>query len=165
MESKNDIFEHLKTRNIPTPDQSYFEELARNVLASHQTKVIPLYRRPVLWIGSVAATLLVFILVNLNTPETETNVLLALEKMSTEDVYTYIEAHLDDFETEMLCEIIPASHIEQVQLTPTPKEVSTEAPVKETTLDFDEIDQQDILDYLNSEEIDIQDLQESESYF
>ena len=165
MEPKKDIFKHLKARSITTPDQTYFEELTQKILASQQPKVIPLYQRPILWIGAVAASILVFILFNINTPETGTNVLLALDTMPTEDIYNYIEEHIDDFETDMLCELIPTNHIEEIQLTPSPKEIIISEPPKETVLNFDNINHQDILDYLNSEEIDIQDLQESESQF
>jgi hypothetical protein len=64
MEEKRDIFEYLKPVKSSVPDDSYFENLSKSVIASQtKIKVIPLYKRPVAWISAIAAILLVSLLV------------------------------------------------------------------------------------------------------
>ena len=44
MKNEKDILDQLKSRKIDTPDVSYFEQMATEVIKSQGVKVIPLYK-------------------------------------------------------------------------------------------------------------------------
>lgn len=178
MEEKNDIFDHLKPRKTPVPDASYFEALANSVIDSQkenetitpkETKIIPLYKRPALWIGAVAAVFIAGILiVNFNkTTEIDYDPLLALNDMSSNDVYDYIDENIEDFETDLIVEVLNESTVDEMSFVeaevtePTTEEtdIATSEPIT-----FDEIDSDDILDYFNEEGIDSEDFEDEDSF-
>ena len=163
MEEKKDIFDHLKPGKISTPDPSYFNQLANDIIASQEVKMIPLYKKPVVWLSAAAAAIAILFVFNFNSPEESTDVLLALNEIPAEELISYVDENIEEFETEMLVEIIPAANIETVELTETHEDVPPETH-EETELNFDNIDTEDILDYINSEEIEIYDLDESEVF-
>ncbi|MFK7784036.1 MAG: hypothetical protein AB8B56_02910 [Crocinitomicaceae bacterium] len=179
MEEKNDIFDHLKPGKTPVPDASYFEALANSVIESQQenkpetqkeTKIIPLYKRPVVWIGAAAAIFIAGILImNFDrTTETDSDPILALTEVSSSDVYDYIDENIEDFETDLIVEALSDSDVEEMSFTdveisePTPEE--TDIAIAEP-ISFDEIDSDDILDYFNEEGIDSEDFDEDEDSF
>lgn len=165
MEEKHDIFDHLKAVNPSVPDDSYFENLAQQVILSQQkTKVIPLYKRPVVWISAVAAILLVSLLVvNLTSSDINQNSdpLLALNDLSSDELYNYIDENIDDFDIEMIAEALDDQGLDEMansavyslETDPedTPALKTTEAPI---SVSLDDIDIDDILDYFNTEGID-----------
>ena len=178
MEEKNDIFDHLKPRKTPVPDASYFEALANSVIDSQkekeavtpkETKIIPLYKRPSLWIGAVAAVFIAGILiVNFNkTTEVNSDPLLALNDVSSSDVYNYIDENIEDFETDLIVEALNESTVddmsfveaETAESAPEETDIATSEPIS-----FDDIDSDDILDYFNEEGIDSEDFEDEDSF-
>lgn len=180
MEEKNDIFDHLKTRKTPIPDASYFEALANSVIDSQkekestapkETKIIPLYKRPALWIGAVAAIFIAGILmINFgNTTMTDSDPMLALNDVSSNEVYNYIDENIDDFDTDLIVEAMNESIVDEISFTEDEKEKSE--PTSEKTevvatepISFDEIDANDILEYFNEEGIDSEDLEDEDLF-
>ncbi|MDG1333118.1 MAG: hypothetical protein P8P74_12365 [Crocinitomicaceae bacterium] len=174
MEEKNDIFDHLKPRKTPIPDASYFEALANSVIESQkekapaapkETKIIPLYKRPSLWIGAVAAVFIAGILIiNFNeTTEIDSDPLLALNDVSSNDVYEYIDENIEDFETDLIVEALNESTVNEMSFV---EPETTESAPEETKIitsepvSFDQIDSDDILDYFNEEGIDSEDFED-----
>jgi hypothetical protein len=180
MEEKNDIFDHLKPRKTEIPDASYFEALANSVIESQQekpaepkkeAKIIPLYKRPVVWLGAVAAIFIAGILiVNFSkSTETDSDPLLALNEVSSEDVYSYIDENIEDFETELIVEAMQESDLDEMSFTAVETEVPEPAPEEMDVaatepIFFDEIDSEDILDYFNEEGIDSEDFEDEDSF-
>ena len=157
---KKDIFDHLKPRKKIVPDQSYFDQLAANVLAPEKVKVIPLYRKPIVWLSSAAAAIAIIMLVDLKTEiPNSVNPMLAMNEISSQELLTYINDNIEDFDTEMLTEIIPSDNIEEVDLVAADKIVIDEV-YSETELNFDNIQEEDILEYILDEEIDLYDIEE-----
>ncbi len=164
METPKELFDHLKARPVETPDASYFEALAQAVIEQEKPRVIPLYKRPIVWMTAAAAAIALLVIFRPADAPVEENVLLALNEISHEDVFNYVDEHIDEFEIEMLAEAIPSENIEPVSLT-TPEPVATPVEtVPETTLDFDEINKDDILDYLESEGLDVYELDDTELF-
>ena len=170
MEEKNDIFDHLKPRETPIPDASYFEAMANSVIASQKkTPIIPLYKRPIVWISAVAAVFIAGILVvNLSaTSETNSDPLLALNDLSSDELYTYIDKNIDDFETDLIIEALNETSVDEMNFIEPEKiekiEVTSEKPLPEP-ISFDEIDSKDILDYFNEEGIDSDDFEDEDSF-
>ena len=42
--------------------------LAENVIASQEVKVIPLYKKPIVWLSSAAAAIVILVVVNYSAP-------------------------------------------------------------------------------------------------
>jgi len=163
MEEQKDIFDHLKLGEIDTPDAAYFDQLAKNVIASQEVKVIPLYKKPIVWLSSAAAAIVILVVINYSSPVESTDALLALNDVPTEDVLAYVEKHIEDFDVELLAEMVPSENIEAIQFSEPIENVPATTPTpEETKIDFDNINTEEILDYINSEEIDIYDLDEFE---
>lgn len=183
MEEKNDIFDHLKPGKTPVPDASYFEALANSVIESQQenqpetkkeTKIIPLYKRPITWIGAAAAIFIAgMLIVNFNkTVETDSDPLLALTEVSSDDVYNYIDENIEDFETDLIVEALSQSDVDEMSFTePEKKESDSEEEETNTntttteTISFDDIDTDDILQYFNEQGFDSEDFEEDEDSF
>lgn len=170
MEEKNDIFDHLKPRETSIPDASYFEAMAKSVIESQKkAPIIPLYKRPVVWISAVAAIFIAGILVvNFSaTSENNPEPLLALNDVSSDELYQYIDENIDDFETDLIIEALYESSIDEMNITEPQSTESTETKTEEVTtepISFDDIDSQDILEYLNEEGIDSDDFEDEDSF-
>ena len=73
MNEEKDIFDFIEKRKVETPDKAYFDDLAQRVIDSQKTKIIPFYKRPIVWIGSAAAAVLILFTVNFNPPQPPTS--------------------------------------------------------------------------------------------
>lgn len=165
MEAKEGIFDHLNVVKQRVPDDSYFENLAQSVIASQaKTKVIPIYKRPVVWISAVAALLLISLLVvNFTSSNNRENQdpLLALNDLSSDELYTYINENIDDFDTEMIAEALDDQAINELSnstnqaldrgVDPSPSVTKNDTPLP---VSLDDIETDDILEYFNTEGID-----------
>lgn len=170
MEEKNDIFEHLKPRKTPIPDDSYFEAMANSVIQSQKkTPIIPLYKRPIVWIGAVAAIFLVgFLVVNFtSTSNSDSDALLALNDISSNELFQYIDENIDDFDTDLIVDALNESTVNEMSfIEPETSEIVEVKTEKATAkpISFDDIDANDILDYLNEEGIDPEEFEDDDSF-
>ena len=154
MKEEKDIFNYLNKKETSVPDASYFENMADNIIVNEtqQPKVIPLFKKPTFWMVAVAASLALILMLNIPTT-TEDNVLLALNDISTSEVEGYISQNITDFDSDLITEFIAEENIEepvietQYEIKPTVTE--------EPSLELDDIDSDEILEYFNAEEIDI----------
>ena len=161
MKENEDIFEHLKKRKIETPSKDYFDALAASVIEqeSKETKVIPIGRKIFYWSTAAAAILVVgFFLFNI-PQQTETNILAQLDDVSTEELISYVDENIDDFDTEQLGETLSDEEIDKLD-----EELSIEMSdisyvESSESISFDDVDEQDILDYLELEDIDLDELE------
>ncbi|MCJ8291851.1 MAG: hypothetical protein HRT58_17445 [Crocinitomicaceae bacterium] len=169
MEEKNDIFDHLKPRKTPIPDASYFESMAKSVIESQKAPIIPLYKRPVVWISAVAAIFIAGIMiVNFSTTsDINSDPLLALNDVSSDELYAYIDENIDDFETDLIVEALNESSVDEMNfIEPEPAE-QIEVKAEKTdpeSISFDEVDSKDILDYFNEEGIDSDEFEDDDSF-
>ena len=158
MEEQKDIFDYIKPRENETPEQSYFDQLTKSVIDSQQPKIIPIYKKPIFWLSSAAAVIAVMVVLNFdNSTQESGNVLLALNDISKQEVQAYINDNIDDFDEELIAEYIQENTIESVSLV-VEEPITFDEPVSDPALNFDDIDAADILEYLESEEIDLYDL-------
>lgn len=170
MEEKNDIFDHLKPRETPIPDASYFESMAKSVIESQKkSPIIPLYKRPVVWLSAVAAIFIAGILiVNFSaTSDTNSDPLLALNDVSSDELYAYIDENIDDFETDLIVEALNESSVDEMNfIEPEPVEqIKPKAEkINPEPISFDEVDSKDILDYFNEEGIDSDEFEDDDSF-
>lgn len=160
MDQEKNIFDHLKAKDNFTPDASYFEQLADKVIEQKHSekKIVPLYKKPMVWLMATAASIAFIIM--LNIPSTESNsVLLAFNEISTEEIQVYIEQNIDEFDTSLLTEYISPETLKEKKEINITTELEYAITQNETTpIDFETIEQDDILKYFEEEEIDIYNL-------
>jgi hypothetical protein len=161
------IIDELKKGATPLPDDGYFAQLKSDVFAKigpAPAKVVPLYRK---WwaLTSAAASVLLIVTFFLRGGETDPSVHARPDwnSVSREEVLAYIHENIDDFEAEAI-----ASHLDslpdwnaklQVASADTLALANAEPSVNKNKYDqlFDNIDKEDILQYLDEEAIDIDD--------
>ena len=154
MKEQKDIFNYLNKKDSLTPDASYFENMADNIIAKEtkKTKVIPLFKKPSFWVISAAASIAIFVFLNF-PGSNNNNVLLSLNDISTNEIESYIDHNIADFDSDLISEFISEENFEETALEEL-KEIEI-IEVIESTLELDNINSDEILDYFNTEEIDI----------
>lgn len=160
------IIDELKKGTTPVPANDYFAQLKQTIFDQLEptVKIVPLYRKS--WfITTVAASIALVISMTFffNENETPKPAVAAVDwnSVSRDDVLAYIDENIDDFETEAL-----AQHLHSIPaLTASvdiqqPASVEKRKAVKEDKYDklFKDIDKQDIIEYLQEEEIDLEEL-------
>lgn len=168
MKEEKDIFEFLEKKTQNTPEKEYFENLAQKIISENstntpsKTKVVPLYRKPILWISGVAAAITIFFL-NTESTSLQNGGTLDFNDLSKKEILAYVNENIDDFDEEMLMEFMRE---EQLKIDAYKEEIQTSAEIDETnvptelTESLETISREDILDYINEEELDLMDLDE-----
>lgn len=166
MSEKKNILDHIKPTKVEVPDASYFQKMAEGIIAekSSSVKVIPMYKKPIVWLTTAAAAAIVaFVLLFNSDPTQEQDVLLALNDISSEDIQAYVEDNLEDFDTELIAEYIEEESIADEELIPLELLEDNTIAVAEP-IQLDNVDDEDILHYFEEEEIDILELIDDESF-
>lgn len=155
MENPNNIFDQVNPRKVEIPDVDYFAKIASSISASQKVtpKVIPLYKKPLFWASSVAATIALVFVFNMEASTEKTfNIQLAMNDVSTEEIFSYVDEHIDEFEISEITEIIPNGEIDALTMSQPASEEN------EANLSFDNISDDEIIEYLLHEGIDLEDL-------
>lgn len=155
------IIDDLQVNPVQMPSEDYFEALKTNILnqidqdglkQNGQAKIIPLYKRWYVW-SSAAAILLFAILFSWNNPNTtEDPTPVNLSSVSDEEIYEYLDQHIEDIDPETI-----AVHLGSDKLTQNQQEGALETnkkninqSVSNPTL-FENIRDEEILDYLKED--------------
>ena len=161
MKENEDIFDHLKKRKIETPSKDYFDALAASVIKQElkETKVIPIGRK-ILYRSTAAAAILLIRLFLFNTPDQqERNILAQLDDVSTEELISYVDENIDDFDSEQLGETLSDEEIDKLDEELSIEMLDISYVESSESISFDDVDEQDILDYLELEDIDLDELE------
>jgi hypothetical protein len=154
MENPNNIFDQVKARKVNVPDTDYFSQLADSIIEQKDSKakVIPMYKKPLVWITSAAAVIAVLIVFNYEgTSDPSINLKLALSEISTDEIVAYMDEHVDDFDTDLIAEAVPVENIY------TNSDVE-EATMPDAIISFETISDNEIMEYLLEEGIDLDEL-------
>lgn len=166
MEERKDIFDFIEKRTTETPDSSYFKNLANSVLDKvaeenevSKAKVVPLYRRPVAWIsGAAAAVLVAFLLIPNEQKNTTQTAQVDFNNLSKKEVLAYVDAHIEDFDEELILEFIPTKNLEtraDINIAPEDKldpiETIVETESKDLQKSLESISDEEIRQYLEEE--------------
>lgn len=171
MEEQKDIFDFIEKRKTEMPDQSYFENLSKSVIASQEkkkAKIVPLFKRPATWLSVAAAAVLVFMVVKFNSPAdvvfTDSDSLAGLDDVSREEILAYVNDNIDDFDVELIAEFVPANQLDDdySDLESELFEDQEEDPIE--SVSFDNITKEDILEYLEEDDLDFSDLDDEDSF-
>lgn len=166
----------MKPRERESISDDYLNGLLSNVMATvkeeQPIKVIPFYKKTVFWLSNVAAVILIIVLVQFNSKPT--TVACDFNSISQTELLAYIENNIEDFDQELLMSYVPLkqenSFIDEgtTKLNNTVSDIPCSENVKESNFDknqFNSINKEDILDYLDEEELNYEDLQESPEIF
>ena len=161
MENPNNIFEKVNPRKVDVPDINYFTKMASSISASQKPviKIIPFYKKPILWVASAAAAAIIFVFNMETSTEQQFNMQLAFNEVTNEEIFNYIDENIDEFELNDIAEIIPDENLKAMEIS---QPISIQ---KETNLSFDDISDEEIMEYFLEEGIDLNELNESELFF
>ncbi|GAB5416395.1 MAG: hypothetical protein Crog4KO_10190 [Crocinitomicaceae bacterium] len=165
MEEKKDIFDFIEKRPIETPGADYFKSLADKVISDVaeepeeiKTKVIPLHRRPAVWLSGVAAAILVAFLMLPDETINVDPVEITFDDLSKKEVLAYVDENIEDFDEELLMEFIAADNLKiNTAFEPNkvedvdPIETMVETETKDLQESLESISNQEILEYLEEE--------------
>ena len=171
MSEEKNILDHIKARKVEAPDQSYFKALANEIIEkeSDSGKVIPMWRKPVIWITSAAAvSALIIFSTQFSKPQNETDVLLALNEISNEEIFSYIDENIEEFDTELIASFVDEND-ESISFATEPNytdstQVKKDPKTNDTNILPESIDRDAILDYLEDQEINLDELSDDESF-
>ncbi len=172
METKKDPFEHIKTSERQGPGADYFENLKSDLLSeiSKEPKapVRKLVHRPYFWVVSTAASVILLFAIRaiLNEPLEAS---ISFSGLSNDEILAYVDQNIDDFDEEMIAEVYDAMFMERYNTegdttkkrTISVKEVPTSINQPSTPVTFETLSEEDILNYLNSQELTEEELEES----
>lgn len=160
MENPNNIFDQVQKRKINVPESAYFDVMANTILRQHAPKIVPLYKKPLVWISSVAAVAIIAITIQLSTStEERMNLQTALNEIPRETILAYVTENIDDYEIDEITTIIPEKVIQDIEVF---RPITIE---KETNLSFENISNNEIMNYLLEERIELEEMTESELFF
>jgi hypothetical protein len=160
MENPNNIFDQIQKRKITVPENAYFDAMADSIISQQAPKIIPLYKKPLVWISSAAAVALIAITIQLSTSAEESmNLQTALNDIPRETILEYVTENIDDYEIDEITEVIPDQTIQDIEVF---QPITIQS---ESNLSFENISNEEILDYLLEEGIDLEDMNESELFF
>ena len=152
MKKEKDILDHLKPEKIKTPDNDFFEALASKIAVKHpinrnRNRILP----RVIGMSFAAAAVLIIAVVlfkDFSQPVAKTKVDKALfADINDEEIYAYVDEHLDDFSIEEIEERFSSEELVYIDV--------------EIGLDlFSDISKDEIMDYIENENIDLDEFED-----
>lgn len=106
MKAPDEFYDFIRPRKVPTPDESYFSDLASMVSSQEQIKTVPLYRKYTIWVSSMAASILVTLFLY-GLFHTDPSVQHQLPNPDKGEILAYIKDNIDDFDLELIAEALP----------------------------------------------------------
>lgn len=166
MSEEKNILDFIQPVQQDKPDAAYFEQLANQVINdSKKAKIVPLYQRPLMWIGAAAAIALIFVASNMYGQKEE-SIQLAFSELSQAEITSYIENNIEDFDLTSIEDVVSADAMKDLEddlaienSTETVQEIE-----KVEELKLENIDSKEILEYFEEELIDLEDIDESELF-
>lgn len=155
MENPNNIFDQVNPRKIDVPEGDYFKQMANSIIANQKAtpKIIPLYKKTVFWITSVAATITLIIVFNMNASNEKTfNIQLALNEVSANEIISYVDENIDEFELSEITVAIPENKLNEMGTS------NTDSSENENNLSFENISEEEIIEYLLDEDVEMDEL-------
>ena len=152
MKKGKDILDHLRPEKIKTPDNDFFEALASKIAVKHpinrnRNRILP----RVIGMSFAAAAVLIIDVVlfkDFSQPVAKTKVDKALfADINDEEIYAYVDEHLDDFSIEEIEERFSSEELVYIDV--------------EIGLDlFSDISKDEIMDYIENENIDLDEFED-----
>jgi len=155
MKSKKDILDHLKPIKIDAPDSEFFETLASQVVKEH-----PIVKRKgknnmrIMRMAMAAAAVLVLAFVLMKSfsiePQIKSPEKTLLWEIQDDEIYAYVEEHIDEFSIEEITETLTEDDLD----------VLFENQSNELDFFFAEISDEEIINYINKENLDLDEFED-----
>jgi hypothetical protein len=162
-QNEKHIIDDFKVNNTPLPSNEFFEQFKADILkqvgeVSSDKKIIPLYKRWYSW-TSIAAAIALIITLNWNRTETQlpNKQKIDFSSVSKAEILEYMEENIDDVDVSQLAEQlneIPAIDVSEMVETPS-NDLADQSNKSSEDL-FENLDKDDILKYLQEEDLDIE---------
>ncbi|GEM_PF-2992945 len=167
METKKDILDFLKPRERETLNSDYFSNMASNAivqanLQKQKTKA-RIIRRTFYWVSSIAA--IIFLILRVET--IDSTVKCDFNSISTSELYSYIDNNIDDFDENLLIHYLKIEPTDttkksnsnnEIKINPNQSSEINNSQIKSDP--FENINEEDILKYLENEGVSEEELEE-----
>lgn len=166
MKEQKDILDYISPKRTSTPSPDYFEGLAQRVIAGEKTRIVPFYKKPVMWIGAAAAIAIgcVFLTSIFSPSPASSDPLLALQEVPSEEIMDYLHENIEDIDESEIEEAITEASLAIVPKKSIDADPTASTQAKESEITFDDINAEDILHYFNQEGIDPSELEEDDLF-
>ena len=155
MKSKKDLLDHLKPVKIDAPDSEFFETLASQVVKEH-----PIVKRKgknnlrIMRMALAAAAVIVMAFVLMKSfsiePQSTSPEKTLLLEIQDDDIYAYVEEHIDEFSIEEITETLTEDDLD----------VLFENQSNELDFFFAEISDEEIINYIDKENLDLDEFED-----
>lgn len=171
MSDNQDIFDFFKKGPSETPDKSYFEQLARQIVSENapvspqKTTIVPLYRKPILWLTTAAAAILIFFLLRPENSPLVQSEPVDFNDLSRQEILSYIHSNLEDFDEDLLIEFISEDRLafNEVEVSK-PEPFVKRRNATNLSNSMESLSKEEILNYLDEENMDIDELEDDLYY-
>ena len=158
MEKEDNILEKMRLSDQASVPEGYFEQLSARVIdrvkdEPRQKKLHVVYKRSLFWLSTAAACLLVFFGSRFFTNESSS---LTFEDLSDSEILAYVEDNLEDIDVLLLVADVKEENKELIQV----ESISTDTKENKLVDAADSISKDDVLDYLNDEDLYLEDIEE-----
>ena len=155
MKSKKDLLDHLKPVKIDAPDSEFFETLASQVVKEH-----PVVKRKgennlrIMRMALTAAAVIVMAFVLMKSfsikPQSISPEKTLFSEIQDDEIYAYVEEHIDEFSIEEITEILTEDDLD----------VLFENQSNELDFFFAEISDEEIINYIDKENLDLDEFED-----
>ena len=156
------IIDELKKNSAPLPGEDYFASLKAGLLekanpAEEKTvAVVPLYRRKWL-IGLAAAAAIACLLILRNGKQETVSAVVDWNSVTREEMLAYVDENIEEFDAVAIAEQLDSIPEWRTELPATDISAEKLKPAKKQQKLFDQLDDEEILKYLEEEVIELDD--------
>jgi hypothetical protein len=162
MEPINELSDQLQKSKRPELPSNYFDELTSNMMGHAKqhpkAKKIAITRKPLFWIGSIAASLL--LILGINSIWNASNEL-SFNNLNQEEVLAYVQENIDDFDEELLIEAMNETNMESDTTKKVKSNATSAGSNSKEPISFETLSSEEILEYLNENELSVEELEET----
>ena len=162
MENDKNIVDFLKPREREEISDAYFDNMASIITNTNKKTIVkkltPIYKKPIFWLTSIAAVFIGLIVLR-NFSSEEIQLSANLSSPSQSELLAYVDENIDNFEQDLLVKYIPIDETEISELKKTSPNNQTNWTIENVEL-FEDINKEDVLQYLSSEELTLEDLED-----
>lgn len=157
MENQKDILEQIRSKKMESLSSDFLADMAKEIHRSESKKVIPIHRKPLIYILTSAAACAIFVLVSVlsTKPSEEISLSAELKEISSSELLAYVDAHIEEFEEELLGEFVANFDLTESNTELEPSDLTVDSKVSSPKLE--DLESDDILEYLQEEGYDVYD--------
>ena len=155
MKSKKELLDHLKPVKIDAPDSEFFETLASQIVKKH-----PIVKRKGsnnlqimrIVLAAAAVVVIAFVLMKNFSIESQSTSLekTFLSEIQDEDIYAYVEEHIEEFSIEEITETLTEDDLDLL----------FENQSNELDFFFANISDKEIINYIEKENLDLDEFED-----